>query len=885
MKFVPVAVAAEIFCVSASALKKAARRNSKKYTYKKVEGRFHGGCNGILLFAVSEKQYASYKENKNENTNRSDEELVQWESERSGRSGFDGREHDSGSLGVCGGDERVIGGRSANGGVGDKEAVRVCRERVKEKCFDERETNQIGNGYESFGKKGRERTDAKRFSGYTEDFLDDGRVISSLYDNSLNSDNKRIADENGSFKNGESTECCLEATKADKANGEFVLGDRDVGGDMRRSGADERSAAVGAGCGVCETRLPTIGRSAKLVKANGNSVSSNETGVADKSWAGKLKTGQEQELWLSFSEEKRENARLKYELVCEYEKSSSMRAFLQGLHPKFLCLEVKKHKVFRWLKIYKNALRDGINPILMLADARGKAKKPKSLDEDMQGFIVELVLKKPDISLRMVESALKKQFMAVPTSSTISRFMASWKSENVVLYEFALNPTKAVGKYRSAFGSMDEAVVRVNQLWEFDATPADVITRDGKRWTVSALMDIYSRRVVVVLGESSSSYLVSRVFREGIKKFGVPLTVRTDNGADYTSNHFDYICSKLRVNHELTPPFQGYKKPFIERFFGTLSRGLFKYLHGYVGANVAEKMQIVDRKTFEQKLQSIEKWKARHKNGDEFAKKWSLKKENRGLDIEVPLTKDELMGEIEKWINVYENEFHSGIKTTPMMKFSECSEPIEMISNERVLDVLMGETKERVVQKKGIFVDGHNYVANELWEYVGRSVLLYMDDDLSYVYVYSSNYEYICRAECPEMLGISRNKYQEAGKEFDKFARKVVRLNESLRAGGDTLMRDYLDERVKLEPVVLTIEKKEYVNESLKAISESVESEKVEVNEKVMFESLYERFLWCFENDKWDEYSLSLKDEFAEDYERAEEHFRMFSVCPHSGAS
>lgn len=597
------------------------------------------------------------------------------------------------------------------------------------------------------------------------------------------------------------------------------------------------------------------------------------------------------EAFLKAPKKDQDEAILKYRLVQEYESRQKMttKEFLKELSYKYECLGVTEQKLYRWLREAREAIKQDINPLDVLLDMRGRSEKPKALSDEMISDIGRMLLENPDRRAKKIEKFLRDIYgEEVPEYTTITRAINAWKDKHRLIYEFAKNPDQAIGTLRPAYGSANECVSYPNQLWELDATPADIITSDGKRHTLSAAIDVHSRRVVVVLAKSASYTTLGRVMKKGILKLGVPECVKTDNGKDYTSNYFDYTCARLRINHELVPPYQGWKKPFVERFFRTLSTDLFEELDGYCGHNISERQAIQNRQTFEHKLESIKLWRTKQKSGDEFAKRWAIKKENRGMEITLPINKDELARWIDSWIEVYENRVHRGIKTTPLKQYNKSSQPIRTISDERVLDILVGATVERKVQKNGINLFGLEYVANELWAYSKQRVTIYTDDDLSVIYVYDMEQNFICKAENPELVGRSRMEYMEAGKSFDRAAKKIYKALRTIREDApNRMIRSLTKEIMDIGANVDSkhIEYKE-VHENLGDIKQALLTETkdaqnnmIEEDTALMFDSPYDRFMHCLEMEKWDELSLKLKEKFPDDYERAYESYKIFKTA------
>jgi putative transposase len=72
----------------------------------------------------------------------------------------------------------------------------------------------------------------------------------------------------------------------------------------------------------------------------------------------------------------------------------------------------------------------------------------------------------------------------------------------------------------SAFGSASEDVTRLNQRWEFDSTPADVMLTDGSHTIVQAWMS--GRAAAVLRCENIQQRCVSQAIRRAICAWGIP---------------------------------------------------------------------------------------------------------------------------------------------------------------------------------------------------------------------------------------------------------------------------------------------------------------------------------------------------------------------------
>ncbi len=591
--------------------------------------------------------------------------------------------------------------------------------------------------------------------------------------------------------------------------------------------------------------------------------------------------------WLKAPKDKQHTAILKAKLVAQWErrdKSLSFDKFIKTLSSEFNDLTIAQASFFRWVKAVRKAKELNIPPSYLLLDNRGGMRGSGSLTKPMQNFLENEILRNPTIKYKRLWQYLKNNFDNVPSYSTIERFAKRFMANNTFVMEFASNPTKAVGKLRPAFGRMDANITYANQLWELDATPADIITADGKRLTISAGIDVYSRRVVAVIEETASFTTLSKLFRKAIKILGIPDAVKTDNGKDYTSNNFSYMCQRLQTEQILTPPYSGYYKPHIERFFRTMSHELFEELPGYIGHNVAQREAIQNRQTFQKKLEAQAKWREEQKNGNEFAKKFALKKENLGLSITLPITRAELEEWLDKWIKMYENRLHRGINAKPIEKFNNSVVPIKRVSDQRVLDILVGLSELKKITKKGITWNKIVYTAPELWEFVGEKVYVLMDDDLGKVYVYDTSYNYITTATEPEFSGKSRAEFIKATKKFDKKVRKVVKMLEELRAEPNEYMKQHID--LALEQIEPNQTKEqigyEFKTDLTKSVIEALEDNNQEVHEelkddsivptvdtKPVFNSPYDRFIYELKNNCVSEKTMKLAKKYPQSWEAA----------------
>ncbi len=596
--------------------------------------------------------------------------------------------------------------------------------------------------------------------------------------------------------------------------------------------------------------------------------------------------------YLNASQDQRTKTLLRMEVVEGYERRDrrlSAKEYIQSLDDRFDSIRVNETKLFRWKKSVDDARKNGESPLVALLDSRGRAKGSVSMNEEMQERAVRMFARR-DNPLRVsavYQNMLHEFGEAMCSYDVLNNFLNQWKRLNHSLYAFAQSADKWKNSYLPAFGSLSEKAVFPNHYWELDSTPADIICRDGKRYAILGMIDVYSRRCVFWVDERSSSYSIARLLRKAILRLGIPENVIVDNGKDYQSNHFDSICYNLGIAKVTVPPFSGDMKPHIERMFGTLSRELFEELEGYIGHSVAERSAIQSRRGFAHKIESQAKWRneARKAEQEDFENRFAIKKSNLGLELKLPVEADQLQKIIDQWCeNIYEHKGHGGIgKKTPIAKWQEQAMPVKGISDSRMLDLLLGESFERKVGKKGIRLDGALYQHVALAEHVGEIVRIMTHSDMGYVSVYRMNYEPICVAEDYEYMGKSRAELAEGKRIGHRIAREYAKLLETWEETSrrlDPTIRDRIEASMEERSgwngaATIAVSK---TTETIRAVSDGVrafaraderaleesniinmEGEKLLPSGRPAFNQLIDRFMWDLEHDTVDESTEKLK--------------------------
>ncbi|MFK5894250.1 MAG: DDE-type integrase/transposase/recombinase [Pseudomonadota bacterium] len=476
---------------------------------------------------------------------------------------------------------------------------------------------------------------------------------------------------------------------------------------------------------------------------------------------------------------------------------------------------VNKESVQRWGDDYRNKGIDGL-----IADY-GKRKGTGMIDKnsEMQYHIIKSIIDTPHITdgkLRTyLEAIFKDTDTRIPSKKSINKWVKNWKELHKHEYLRETNPDAWKNKYMTAFGDQTEGISRLNQLWELDSTPGDWIFTDG-RFTVVGVIDVYSRRVMLHISKTSKAEAIAQLLRKAILAWGMPETIRIDNGKDYKSQLIMLAAKNLGIDVITCRPFESEGKPFIERFFKTMSHGVLELRPEFIGHNVAQRKQIEGKKSFFERL------------GDDV--------------IKARISSEEFKPVINQWVEkIYHNTPHTGLdKKTPFQVYSSWTESINWIPGHRKqeLDLLLAEIGgERTVVKKGIHLDGNFFISVELGHYAGQRVILRRDEsDIGRIYVYLANEgTFIGIAECPKLLGISSQEIAVAAKHSQKkflsHQKKERKENtKHIKRNADEVITEYLVDKA---PNVTSIpgKRKEYTTPAMQEFAKAARADAIVENQ------------------------------------------------------
>ncbi|ADZ70089.1 Transposase-like protein [Polymorphum gilvum SL003B-26A1] len=334
----------------------------------------------------------------------------------------------------------------------------------------------------------------------------------------------------------------------------------------------------------------------------------------------------------------------------------------------------------------------------------------------------------------LVDGARGQARVPMPPLRTFQNALKGWKDSHRNELMRLTDPDAYKSKVRfSATGAT--RAERFNELWQIDASPSDVMTKEGRR-NLYMLTEIYSRSVLLFFTETPRAAAVGMMVRKGILTWGVPETIKTDNGSDFKATATRRLMDALGIVQDFSAAYSPEQKGAVERVIGTFQRDCAATLPGFIGHSVADRKVIEARKAFSARLGTDD-----------------------DVLFQVDLTGAELQAEADRWAALqYAHTPHEALKRkTPFQVASAWQGSIRAISDPASLDVLLapvaGKDGLRRVTKQGVKVDRDYYVPFGVLP--GREVFCRRDpEDLGRLWLFEPDGEtYLGEAICPSLSG------------------------------------------------------------------------------------------------------------------------------------
>lgn len=450
-----------------------------------------------------------------------------------------------------------------------------------------------------------------------------------------------------------------------------------------------------------------------------------------------------------------------------------------------------------WVKSVKTKGADGV------LDTRGRKKGTSVLATAYNGVLAESIkawiAKESKLTVRQIRDFILTDYgdqveiispktgeitlKSMPSEREFSRYIKEFKDSNKALIAKITNPDQYKSHFRMAIGRHDEDVTIPNQIWEFDASPADILLVDG-RYSIYALVDVATRRMLILVTKTPRTSAALHLVRIAIEKWGMPEWIRSDNGSDFVSYGMRSALAALGIHHDVCPPYSPEKKPMVERGIGTLQRDLMPTLKGFVGHNVTDRKEIESRRSFAKRLGEDDK--------NIFC---------------AEMTADDLQIKCDDWAEIiYANHPHSGLKgLTPNQAYRQYDGPIHVAEDKASLALLMapvvGQQGYRTVTKKGIRIKPKD--ADETLYYwgtgldAGEKVFCRFDplDDARIAVFKEDQSEFICMAECLNYMSGDALKVTAKQAKTEQTQRLSEDYKKMRRAADNIDLSSYADKR------------------------------------------------------------------------------------------
>lgn len=472
-----------------------------------------------------------------------------------------------------------------------------------------------------------------------------------------------------------------------------------------------------------------------------------------------------------------------------------------GMHEPELLAELGPVGLSQYYAWRRKARKEGPGG---LTTKKGRPRGSRIIPENQADYILGLKAQKPHRKAARVVDYLKMRFGAAAVSaSTVYRFLNSWQKEQAQLYQWMRDPDRWKGCFLCAFGNAAQRAEYYLHAVEFDTTPADIRCADGLRYKVIGGIDIFARKPWVLVSKHSTSAAVAALWRRIITAAGVFDVAVMDNGKEYRSHHIEAASQSLGIDLPEVPHFAPEKKPHIERFFKTMSVGLFEELEGYAGHNVAEAQALRNQKSFAERFMTA------------------------GEVVDLNLSAEELQQKINRWIQlIYCQRRHNQLGMSPEEKAAKSPRPVRVVSNERALDILLAPGGRATVQKKGVRVNNGIYAAAELIGAIRKKVDVRLDlVDASRIYVFAAEEcekwdprtgewgecrpgDFICLARDSSLEGLSVEELREARKAQLSRMRAQAEAMKTLAEGAGDPMGELLEQKARQPGRVVAFHRK-----------------------------------------------------------------------------
>lgn len=368
--------------------------------------------------------------------------------------------------------------------------------------------------------------------------------------------------------------------------------------------------------------------------------------------------------------------------------------------------------VLRWLAASKEGETERL-AVDRGAGRRGSGVLDSAFDGEIKHFALAIFSFNELYTARQIYEALPAEFdgrlaaigLRLPSLRAFELRFKAWKEEHAAGLLKMMDPDGFRSKMRTS-GSYAHMAPHLNALWQIDASPVDALCVDG-RHSIYVCIDIWSRRLVLLVSKTPRSEAVQLLMRKAILAWGVPDAVKTDNGSDFVARATVRLFGKLGIEAIRSQAFSPWQKGFVERAIRTFQTDCSRTLPGFVGHSVAHRKKIEGRRAFSQRLGQTD---------------------NNAFNV--TMASEELQSLVDRWASdIYAQRTHGGLgKLTPFAMAATSTRPIRKVDPDALATLLMQAPDQhglRTVGKSGVRVGGFHYLTPGILP--GETVFVRMD--------------------------------------------------------------------------------------------------------------------------------------------------------------
>lgn len=192
-------------------------------------------------------------------------------------------------------------------------------------------------------------------------------------------------------------------------------------------------------------------------------------------------------------------------------------------------------------------------------------QKESDTNLGLMAEIDKIHLKHPSFGIRRITQELREKGFSV-NRKRVHRLMRVMGIATIYPKRNLSKPGKAT--YIRPYLLRDLKIERPNQVWQIDISYVPM--KRGFMY-LTAIIDVYSRYIVGwQLSNTLEKQTQTLAMHGAIKKYGKPEIINSDQGSQYTSNHWIEYMEKYGIKISMDGKGRAMDNIYIERFFRTI---------------------------------------------------------------------------------------------------------------------------------------------------------------------------------------------------------------------------------------------------------------------------------------------------------------------------